>query len=136
MRLISSPFSFRGRSILGSIYRPYIQILVTSSKIQKWIPVEMIVDTGADYCLFPKKYTNLLNINLEKDCFSERTHGVGGVGKVFLLKSGVKVKLRQWEKEIPVGFLDRDDVPALLGRLECLELLQLEMKYRITILAQ
>lgn len=135
MKLIFSPFSYRGRSALGDIFRPYIQILVRSSKIQKWVPIEVIVDTGADYCLFPKKYAELLEINLLIDCILEKTHGVGGIEKVFLFKQGIKVKIGEWEQDIPVGFLDRDDVPALLGRLNCIELIELIMKDHVTTFA-
>lgn len=134
MKILSSPFDFRGSNYLGNIYRPYIQLLISSDKIDEWIPVEMIVDTGADYSLFPKRYAELLEVNLEKECFLQTTHGVGGKEGICLYKKGVLIKTGNWQERIPLGFLTRDDIPPLLGRLGCLELLTLVMKNRVTIL--
>lgn len=134
MKILSSPFSFRGSGHLGNIYRPYVQLLITSDKIDEWIPIEMIVDTGADYSLFPKRYAELLGVNLEKECFEQITYGVGGKEEIYLYKKGIKVKRGGWQERIPLGFLSRDDVPPLLGRLKCLEILTLVMKNRTTIL--
>lgn len=128
MKILSSPFSFRGDGYLGKIYRPYIQIFISSNKINEWIPTEMIVDTGADYTLFPKRYTQLLGINLNKDCKAEETQGVGGKEKIYLCKKSVFIKIGAFKKQIPVGFLNRDNIPSLLGRLQSLEILTLIMK--------
>lgn len=134
MKILSSPFSFRGSGHLGNIYRPYVQLLITSDKIDEWIPIEMIVDTGADYSLFPKRYAELLGIDLEKECFEQITYGVGGKEGIYLYKKGIRIKRGDWQERIPLGFLGRDDVPPLLGRLKCLEILTLIMKNRTTIL--
>lgn len=136
MRIISTPFQFRGRGYLGNVYRPYLKILTSSQFIDEWIPIEVIVDTGADYTLLPKSYAQILLIDLHKDCFLDKTFGVGGQEGVYLYKSGVKVKINNWNSNIPVGFLDRNDVPALLGRLDCLEILGLVMKDRNTTLEE
>lgn len=132
MKLLSSPFSFRGDGFLGKIYRPYVKILISSNKISEWIPTEMIVDTGADYTLFPKRYAQLLGINLNKDCKTEETQGVGGKEKIYLCKKDILIKIGVFKKQIPVGFLNRDNIPSLLGRLQALELLTLTMKDKIT----
>lgn len=134
MRLLSSPFRYRGEGYLGKIYRPYIVVHITAKKITEIIPVEMLVDTGADYTLFPQKYAGLLGINLERDCKTEKTYGVGGAEKIYLCKDKVELEIGVWKKIIPVGFLSRDDIPALLGRLNLLEALTLIMKEKKTIL--
>lgn len=134
MKLLSSPFSFKGESYLGKIYRPYIQVLITSGKIDEWIPIEMIVDTGADYTLFPKKYAQLLLINLEKECKLDKTYGVGGQEIIYLCKKGIRIKISNFEKEIPVGFLNRDNIPALLGRLQIIEILKLTLENKVVTL--
>lgn len=134
MKILSSPFSFRGSSYLGNIYRPYVQLLISSDKIDEWIPIEMIVDTGADYSLFPKRYAGLLGINAEKECFAQTTYGVGGKEGIYLYKKGIKIKVGNWQERIPLGFLSRNDVPPLLGRLKCLEDLTLIMRKHTTIL--
>lgn len=134
MRLLSSPFDFRGEGYLGKIYRPYIQVLLTSKNIDELIPVEVLIDTGADYTLFPKRYADLLGVDLLKDCRPDKTHGIGGVEKIYLCKNLVTLKINNFEKIIPAGFLERDDIPTLLGRLEALDLLVLIMKSKTTIL--
>lgn len=134
MKLVSSPFKLRGKSFLGKIYRPYIEILITSKNIDEWIPVEVLIDTGADYTLLPKKYAELLRVNLERDCYQDKTLGVGGQEKIYLYKKGIRIKIASFKREIPVGFLNRDNVPPLLGRLECLEVLTLIMKDKVAVL--
>lgn len=131
MKILSSPFSYRGDGYLGKIYRPYIQILISSNKINEWIPTEMIVDTGADYTLFPKRYTQLLGINLRKDCKLEETQGIGGKETIYLCKKNILIKIGVFKKQIPVGFLNRDNIPSLLGRLQALEILTLTIKDKI-----
>lgn len=134
MRILSSPFSFRGESFLGKIYRPYVELFISSDKIDEWVPIETLVDTGADYSLFPKRYAELLSIDIEKECFLQTTYGVGGKEVIYLYKKGIKIKIDNWQERIPLGFLSRNDVPPLLGRLKCLEDLMLIMKERITLL--
>lgn len=134
MKILSSPFSFRGKSYLGEIYRPYVEFLISSDKVDEWIPIEMVVDTGADYSLFPQKYSELLGINTEKECFLQTTYGVGGKEAIYLYRRGIKTKVGNWQERIPLGFLGRDDVSPLLGRLNCLEVLTLVMKDHITTL--
>ena len=134
MKILSTPFSFKGEGYLGRIYRPYIQVLISSNKIDELIPIEMIVDTGADYTLLPKSYAPLLNINLKKDCIIDKAYGVGGKETIYLCKNCVLIKIEDFKKIIPVGFLDQDDIPALLGRLQALEILKLTMKNMTVIL--
>ena len=75
----------------------------------------MIVDTGADYSLLPRFWADKLGINLEKDCKMFTTYGVGGSERVYFLPK-IKVKLGDWERIIPIGFLERNEIPPLLGR--------------------
>ena len=84
----------------------------------------MVIDTGADYSLLPKRYAGILGIDLIKDCFAETTLGIGGSESVYQYKN-LPIKIGKWQKEIPVGFLERDDIPPLLGRLSCLEVFRL-----------
>ena len=134
MKIVSMPFSFRGEGYLGKIYRPYLKILTKSPYIDRWIPIETIVDTGADYTLLPKRYASLLRLDIKRDCRFAATFGVGGEEGVYLCKNVVRIKINDWDQPIPVGFLQRDNIPALLGRLDCLEKLGLVMKDFTTIL--
>lgn len=126
-------FTFRGQTFLGKIYRPYLHILFCSKARKSWQPIEMLVDTGADYTLLPKRYAEILGIHLEADCHKETTFGVGGTETVYQYR-GVPVKIGSWQAKIPMGFLGRDDFPPVLGRLKMLEAVKLVMKDFRTIL--
>ena len=131
MKILSAPFSFKGESYLGKIYRPYVQVFIGSNNIGELIPLEMIIDTGADYTLLPKRYAQLLNINLEWDCIIDKAYGVGGREITYLCRECVYIKIENFKKVIPVGVLNQDDIPALLGRLQALEILKLTMEKMI-----
>ena len=120
MATLKFPFERRSSSIFGQVHRPIAKVSFWSSKINQWVEIIMIVDTGADYTLLPRFYSMDLGINLKKQCISYSTMGVGGAEKVHVFKNA-KIKLGQWERVIPVGFLDRDNIPPLLGRQNFLE---------------
>lgn len=101
--------------VLGEIYRPVAQVFFFSEPKNRWYETWMMVDTGADYTLLPKYFAKRLEVNLRKDCKVFSTAGIGGKEKVYYLKS-IKAKLGEWERNVPVGFLGRDEVPPLLGR--------------------
>lgn len=120
---MSITFNFKKEksSLLGIIYRPIAIVLFQNKKTGVFKPVSMIVDTGADYTLLPRFLANVLGINLIKDCQKLKTSGVGGQETVFFVKQKVKVKLASWQREIPLGFIDNDFIPPLLGRHEFFE---------------
>lgn len=109
------PFRKEKSSILGTIYRPVVRALFRSDKTDQWLAVRMIVDTGADYTLLPRFMAQELKVDLERDCKIFSTYGVGGKERVYFLPK-IKVKLGKWERIIPVGFLERDEIPPLMGR--------------------
>jgi len=124
LKIASFPFTFIGNTKLGKIYRPYAIVSAYSKRRKKWQPLEMVIDSGADYSLFPKKYAEILGVDLFRECTAQTTLGIGGAETVYQYKS-LPIKVGTWEKPIPVGFLERNDIPPLLGRLECLETLRL-----------
>ena len=109
------PYREEKSSILGLIRRPVAKVALWSQKSNKWLAVRMIVDTGADYTILPRYMANNLGINLEKDCKIFTTYGVGGGERVYFLPK-IKVKLGDWERIIPIGFLERNEIPPLMGR--------------------
>lgn len=100
---------------MGKIYRPVAQVFFWSKIDKKWMEVWMIIDTGADYTLLPRFMASNLGVNLEKDCRIFTTYGIGGGERVYFLPK-MKVKLGSWERVIPVGFLERNEIPPLMGR--------------------
>ena len=91
-----------------------------------------MVDTGADFTIFPRKDAYLFGIDLVKETIKDRTFGVGGKERIFLYKN-LKVKIGNKELKIPVGFLDRNDIPALLGRQHFMELFKVSFDKHKTI---
>jgi len=113
--VLKLPFRKERSSVLGTIYRPVARVLFWSNKDKAWIAVRMIVDTGADYTLLPRFMADKLGVVLEKECKIFNTYGIGGTERVYFLPK-IKVKLGNWKRIIPVGFLERNEVPPLMGR--------------------
>ena len=113
--VLKFPFRVEKSSILGLIHRPVAQVFFWSNREKVWTEIWMIVDTGADYSLLPRFMARELKIDLETECKIFSTYGVGGKERVYFLPK-IKVKLGKWERIIPVGFLERNEIPPLLGR--------------------
>lgn len=130
---ISFPFQKDESILFGIAHRPIAKVYFRHRKENIWRLVTMIVDTGADYTLLPKFLADFLGVSLSKDCRVIRTQGVGGESKVFLLKNKMKAKIGDYERTIPLGFLDNDYIPPLLGRQEFFETFRVVFeKFRIT----
>ena len=129
--IIKFPFEKKRSPVFGTVYRPVVSVLFWSRKISGWEQIPMIVDTGADYTLLPSYLSHNLGVNLKKDCLPYTTQGVGGKETVRLLKSW-RVKIDQKELFIPLGFLDKDNIPPLLGRQGFLEILKMTMENHVT----
>ena len=114
------PFEITSSGIFGPVARPIAKVDFWSDLSSNWVEIVMLVDSGADYTLLPKFYAEDLGIDLEKDCQAYPTFDIGGSETVYVLKN-IKVKLGEWGFNIPVGFLERDNVPPLLGRQNFLE---------------
>lgn len=119
MRIVF-PYETKKSSIFKKIKRPVAKVAVWSKLINNWLEYTMIVDTGSDYTILPKSCAFDLGISLLKDCQEHESRGIGGKEKVYFLKRKVKIKIGNREEKIPLGFLDRNNIPLLLGRQECL----------------
>lgn len=120
MKKVNFPYETKKSAIFGQVKRPIATVEFYSKRFQKWITYTMIVDTGADYTILPFSDAADLGVDLEKDCLSFETRGVGGTETVYLLKRKIEIKIGVFTRKIPVGFLSRDDIPELLGRQGCL----------------
>ena len=127
MRL-TFPFEEQSTKIFGVIKRPVADVLFWSTTLKDWLPVKMVVDTGADYTLLPQWLAPKLGISLIRDCRQFSTRGVGGTQTVHLVKQGWKTKLSDWKSDITLGFLVDNNIPPLLGRLHFLEKLKVTLQ--------
>ena len=131
---ISFPYETKPSSIFGIIKRPVAKVSFWSKKFNRYLEYLMIVDTGADYTLFPFSAAEELGINPRKNCQPFKTAGIGGEEIVYLLRKA-KMKIGDWRGSIPIGFLAREDIPPLLGRESCLNNLEVCLFRFNTILA-
>ena len=132
MKLIF-PFEPATSNLFGKVFRPYAKISVYNKKGKNWLERIMLVDSGADYTLFPRKDAALFGIDIAHDCVAQTTFGVGGSETVYLYKK-LKIKLGNKAFTIPVGFLNRNDIPALLGRQQFLEVMSVLFENHLTTL--
>jgi len=123
MSSISFPYESHSSSIFKIIKRPVANIKFFSPKRKRWLEYTMIVDTGADYTVCPLKVAHDLLIDVEKECNQYLTRGIGGSEKVFIYKKKILAEIGELKMKIPIGFLERDDLPPLLGRQQCLNIL-------------
>ena len=114
-------FENAGNSFFGTVYRPIAKVSFKSPKNNIWTDAWTIVDTGADFTILPRYLSQDIGISLENDCIKDRTRGVGGEQSIYLYKYKVRAKIGKLERNIPLAFLDSNEVPALLGRLGFLE---------------
>lgn len=118
---VTFPFEYITVNLFGKIYRPYATIYVLNKDTGIYIRRTLIVDTGADFTLFPRVNARLFGIDIYKETEKSQTFGVGGKETVFLYKD-LPIKIGEIKLKIPVGFINRNDIPALLGRQQFLEL--------------
>ena len=123
----------RASAVFGAVHRPVARVELYSPVFQQWLAYTMVVDTGADYCVLPASVALDLGVEL-KGCESQTASGVGGQQRVFLLRSA-RMRLGPWEFQAPIGFLERDDLPPLLGRVRCVDRFDLRLCNFVTTLA-
>jgi len=123
---IKFPYEKIGKTAFGEIYHPVVKVTLKSPVIDKSVDIWMVVDTGADYTIIPRHFCEKLRISLEKDCFKDETMGVGGSQQVYFCKNKILATIGPHKREIPLAFLDNNEIPALLGRLGFLETFNVE----------
>lgn len=110
---------------IGTIYRPTALVSFWSTKKNRWVETSMIVDSGADYTIVPHFLAKNLGIDLEEKAFKTDTKGVGGTRVVYFIPK-LRARIGTWERIIPIGFLETDEIPPLLGRHLFLETFEVQ----------
>lgn len=124
-RLVSVPYERRPSAIFGALTRPVVYVELYSAAFQEWIACTMVVDTGADYCVLPSRVALHLGIK-RNHCERQTASGIGGQQTVWLCRA-VRLRLGPWELHVPMGIVERDDLPPLLGRSHCLDVFDLRL---------
>ena len=117
---VSFKFHQIASELFGHIYRPYAEVIFYGTH-QKPRKITMLVDTGADHTILPRREAALLGIDLGRDCTVHTTYGVGGPQALYFYPN-LTVELGEKRLQIPVGFLESNSVPPLLGRHQFMEL--------------
>ena len=118
---IKFPFEDEGETIFGRIFRPVAKVTLQSPYVNIAVDVWMVVDTGADYTILPRHFSEKLRISLEKNCLKTTTFGVGGEQIIYFFKERIKAKIGSEQRKVPIAFFDSNEIPPLLGRLGFLE---------------
>ncbi|MBI2337558.1 MAG: hypothetical protein HY429_00940 [Candidatus Levybacteria bacterium] len=92
---------FNYKSYAPTILRPVIPIEIIHKKIK--VPYEVLVDSGADICIFDAQIVEILGINL-KIGKEQKVAGLTGVSEVYYLHP-VTIAVGGREYKIEVGFL-------------------------------
>lgn len=92
----------------GAILRPVIPIKLKSQG--ESFDYEVLVDSGADLCIFHAEIGELLGIDVTKGKKHE-VFGVGGKASVYYLNK-VKIEVGGWPCEIEAGFM-----PSVSGHM-------------------
>lgn len=127
---VSFPYELRLSSTLGRIQRPVAKVEFYSIVFRRWIAYTLVVDTGADYCVLPASTAFDLGVELHKG-ERQMASGVGGQQRL-LLHRKIRLRLGPWELTAPVGFVEQEDLPPLLGRYRCLDRFDLRLRQFVT----
>lgn len=118
------PYTQKESRIVGHILKPLIDIEIFS-KDGLWYGLdEVLVDTGADITLLPKNVGEVLvdDIKVGKKATIK---GIAPFELIVYIHS-LKVRVANKEFQTKVAIADSDDVPAVLGRFEALDIFRAE----------
>lgn len=85
----------------GNVLRPVIPIKLKNG--DKEIGYHVLVDSGADLCLFDQEMGEAIGIDTTKGKKHE-VFGVGGKASIFYVHK-IKIEVGGWEYEIEAGFM-------------------------------
>lgn len=85
----------------GSILRPVIPLEITNGGIT--VPYEVLVDSGADFCIFDAGIAEVLGIDLQSGT-AARVGGITGVVETYYVHP-VTLSVGGWPYHVDVGFL-------------------------------
>ena len=94
---------FKYKKYAPGILRPVIPIEIIYKN--RSIPYEVLVDSGADFCIFDAQIGEILEIDITSGEQRE-VQGITGVGEYYYVHS-VDIKIGGWQYSTKVGFLSQ-----------------------------
>ena len=113
--------------IFGPIWRPVIPVKLRNQ--DNILSCEVLVDSGADITLIPKRVGTYLGFTLTNEEEIKELYGIGEGAAPFLIRE-VFIKIGNIEKQIRVGWALIEEIPILLGRLDLFNLFDIKFKQR------
>jgi hypothetical protein len=109
--------------ISDEIIRPWIPVQIVNPANNKTINTLALLDTGADHCVFPKVIADQTGLDLKGAAISSEVMQGLAESKIEVWKHSFKIHLLSpdrksviWKsKELIVGCVDHDNIPAILG---------------------
>lgn len=92
---------FKYKKYSQRILRPVIPIEITHKVIS--VPYEVLVDSGADICIFDAQIAEILGIDFKKGQ-EQKVAGIAGKAESYYLHK-VDVKVGGWKYQVEAGFL-------------------------------
>jgi len=99
---------FKYKQYSKSVFRPVIPIKLRNKDFE--IGYEVLVDSGADLCIFDAEIGEAVGIDIKKGVPRE-VFGVGGKASIYYLHK-VTIEVGGWPYEIKAGFM-----PNVAGRV-------------------
>lgn len=119
---------FRYKKISPTIFRPIIRITLKNGKTS--IPLEVLIDSGADICIFSSQIGELLGIDVKKGK-AKKVTGVTGESETYYLHP-VKLDVGGWEHPALVGFLETrsSDSYGIVGQIGFFDHFSVKFDYK------
>jgi hypothetical protein len=128
-------FAFRKEhsDLFGSISRPVARVVVVHRR--RRIPQLFYVDSGADITLIPKSVGDLLGLKLTSPREIREIKGIGERGVPIVIR---RLQFQVGSKVFPVrvAWCLLEEVPLLLGRLDCFRFFSLTFRHNLATVFQ
>jgi len=113
--------------IFGPIWRPVIPVKLRNQ--DNALSCEVLVDSGADVTLVPKRVGVYPGFTLTDEEEIKELYGIGEGIAPFLIRE-IFITIGDIEKKIRVGWALIEEIPILLGRLDLFSLFDINFKQR------
>ncbi len=108
---------------IGVIWKPYAMVRVITN--ERNYRCQMLIDSGADITLIPKKAGDYLGFEPDKEMIRE-IRGIGEGAVPYIIKT-VQIEIGEYQIKGRIGWVLIEEVPFLLGRLDIFD--QFDIKF-------
>lgn len=104
---------FNYKKYESDILRPVIPIEIVANNVE--VPYEVLVDSGADICIFDSQIAAILGIDIVKG-MKKQVIGVTGFPEDMYIHT-IHIKLGGWDYKIEAGFMEmRNNTYGVVGQ--------------------